>query len=171
MMNETEIVEYLKENRNKGIAFDFMPNEVRNWCSEHRDEEIFSIFHHSNWNGKCGICCRDNAIYCLVEDYEQKPQFKPYLQEFEIDEDGYFYFNDKRYYYREDARFETENRDKFRGFGGWLYERKDFELWTTTPHLLYGGHLYDSFIRSDQNAYDERTVPIPIKICFWRYKE
>ena len=30
-MKEQEIVDYLKENRTKGVAFGFMPNEVREW--------------------------------------------------------------------------------------------------------------------------------------------
>lgn len=167
-MTEQEIITYLKENRNKGVIYDFMPSDVRCWCSEHRDEIIFNIYYSgSGWNGPCTIDCGERSVYCLVEDYELEPQFKPDWEEFEIDEDGCFEFEGKRYYYREDARFETENRNKFRGFGGWLYEGKEFDLWTTTLHLLYGGCLYN-YLRSDQNAY-ERTVPIPTKIRFWRY--
>lgn len=167
-MNEQDIIRYLKENKTKGVAFGFMPREVGIWCCEHRNEEIFHIYL-SGWSDKCGIDCRDNLIYCLAEDYKPKPKFKPHYEEFEIDKDGCFEFEGKRYYYREDARFETENQNRFKGFGGWLYEGKDFDLWTTVPQLQYGGHLYDS-LRSDQNAY-ERTTPIPTTIRFWRYAE
>lgn len=43
-MTEQEIINYLKENRNKGIALYFMPEEVQDYIWEHQDDTIFEVF-------------------------------------------------------------------------------------------------------------------------------
>lgn len=171
-MSEKEIVEYLKANKTMGVALAFMPPDVRRWCEKHQNDDIFMIFD-SDYKWVNIVCPPINlgprTIYSIKDDYEPKPEFKPHFVEFDIDENGYFYYEGKQYYYREDVAFEKRNSDTFKGFGGWLYEGKAFDSWTTTINLLYGGCLYN-YLRSDQNAY-ETTAPIPIKIRFWRYRE
>ena len=34
-MTEQEVIEYLKNNRNNGVAFSFYPLEVKKWVKEH----------------------------------------------------------------------------------------------------------------------------------------
>lgn len=95
----------------------------------------------------------------------KKETFKPHYQEFKIDEDGYFYFNGRRYYYREDVRFEVENAEKFKGFGGWLYRGGGF--WSTNAMIHSGCNLVDRV----GDTIRDITPAIPTKIRFWRCQE
>jgi len=40
-MTENEIIKYLKENKNKGMAFGFMPDEVQKWCDNNKTKLKF----------------------------------------------------------------------------------------------------------------------------------
>lgn len=187
-MTEQEIIKYLKENRTKGVAFNFMPEEVKHWCGYNSADKIFNVYN--------GLCLEPGSVnrfdgryvYYLSEDYELKHEFKPDWQEFNIDEDGYFEFEDKRYYYREDARFETENRDKFKGFGGWLYTEGGRQIWSMTPRIsvrdsditwsepdINGEHQNGSMTPRSDVAWSEPDIEskssISTKIRFWRYKK
>lgn len=161
-MTENEIISYLKENKNKGVAFDFMPSEVKDWCMARQGEPIFNVYFADGWdNTKTGINCCYAGIYALTDDYEPKHEFKPDWQDFDIDEDGYFQFDGKKYFYRDDARFETENRDKFKGFGGMLFD----EVWKLVPRVVdERGFAWEVY------KLNEKVCPVtPTKIRFWRY--
>lgn len=165
-MNEQQIVDYLKGNFQRGVAFRFMPNEVQRWCMKHAEEDIFFRFDDEHgWGSKqIRIWCLNSAVYALNYDYELKPEFfKPDWVEFELDEDGMFSFEGKRYYYREDDRFETENRDKFKGFGGWLFD----DIWRLV--LRVGDD--DGFMMESYQQGMSVLPSIPVKIKFWRYKK
>lgn len=167
-MNEQQIVDYLKENFTRGVAFRFMPNEVQRWCMKHRDEDIFFRFSEEyGWGSKqLKICCLNSSVYALDHDYELKPEFfKQDWVEFEIDENGMFSFEGKRYYYREDARFEIENRDKFKGFGGWLSCDGN---WRTYPALY---REIDDIACYNGSCDCECEPAVPLKIRFWRLKK
>lgn len=168
-MTEQEIISYLKENKKKGVIFAFMPDDVQNWCNKHFSEHIFSIFVDDKWDNKREILCLKDTVYALSEDYESEQEFKPYWQEFEIDEDGYFYYNNVEFYYRDDALFEKRYNHIFKGFGGWLYKCNDGPVWTTIPHIAYKGELY-MYLSLDGNEH-EITAPIPTKIRFMRYRK
>lgn len=81
-MTEKEVILYLKENKKNGVAFDFMPSEVRDWCKSHRDETIFHVFSDTWRTLRSTILCEPHGIYCLTKDYEPKSEFKHYWQEF-----------------------------------------------------------------------------------------
>lgn len=85
MMNETEIVKYLKENKCNGVAFMLMPQEVKEWCKEHEDEPIFSRLRSAGWDyAKRAInTLEKDAVYFLSQDYEIKDGFKADLVEYE----------------------------------------------------------------------------------------
>lgn len=135
----------------------------RDGVEDHRNQPIFMHFTFRRWEKFKNISCSIDSLYCLPEDYKSEPGFKPDWQEFDIDEDGYFKFEGKKYYYREDARFETENRDRFKGFGGWFFDT----IWRVTPRVIADdGTILKTF------APDTAVSPtIPTKIKFWRYKE
>lgn len=171
-MNEQEIVDYLKQNREKGVVYDFMPSDVRCWCSEHRDEFIFNFYSTGcGWHdkNKYSIDCNGSSVYCLPEDYEPEPPFKAHYEEFDIDKAGFFYVkkgSDLIYYHWFNwQKFIRENFDKYNNFGGWLFGDK---LWSTNVLMtdIAERELYGSV------AKDKTVVPVtPTKIKFWRYKE
>lgn len=166
MINEQAIIKYLKENKYKGVAFGFMPQDVKDWCLKHRFDKFLNVFDDDAWIvPDSALLCYSSDIYCLPEDYEPKHEFKHDWEEFKIDEDGYFEFNGKKYYYREDARFETENRDKFKGFGGWLCADGK---WRTYP-VLYE-EIGDNACFGGVGGCDCEPA-VGTKIRFWRYKK
>lgn len=166
-MTEQEIVEYLKENKHKGVGFAFMPNAVKEWCKVHRDENLFIVYRGGIWDIDSCTCRNFNGIYSLQDDYEQKPEFKAHYEEFEIDKEGFFRImkgSDIIYYHWFNwQKFIRENFDKYNNFGGWLFDDK---LWSTNVLM--------SDIDSDMSAYsgkDKTVVPVtPTKIKFWRYR-
>lgn len=169
-MNENEIISYLKENRKNGVIYDFMPSDVRCWCSEHRDESIFYFYSTGyGWHYRCSIDCNGTSVYTLPEDYEPEPQFKPHYEEFDVNENGFFHImkgSDLIYYHWFNwQKFIEENFDKYNNFGGWLYNDK---LWSTKVLMtdIAERELYGSV------AKDKTVVPVtPTKIKFWRYRE
>lgn len=43
-MKEQEIIEYLKQNKEKGVAFAFMPKEVQDWINNASRKIVYLIF-------------------------------------------------------------------------------------------------------------------------------
>lgn len=188
-MTEQEIITYLKENRKRGVAFAFMSSEVQEWCRKHFSERIFYIVDDGAWSRKeTSILCCPDSIYCIDKDYEPFKSFKSDWQEFDIDDSGCFEFEGKKYYYREDTLFETENRNKFKGFGGWLYTEGGHQIWSMTPRIsvcdsdiawsepdIKGEHQNCSMTPRSDVAWAESDIEAkpatPIKIRFWRIKE
>lgn len=178
-MNEQQIVEYLKGNFKKGVAFRFMPNEVQRWCNKHREEKIFFMFTDEyGWGSKqIKINCSSSSVYAL--DYEYEQEFKPHWEEFEIDCDGYFTEKTssdfKRvYYWWNWTEFLDHNSDKYNDFGGWVYEvphsdGEKVEFLVTSPHILERGKDLCSFTVLD--GKNELKPAYPSKILFWRHKE
>lgn len=169
-MDENEIIEYLKDNRGKGVMFAFMPEAVRRWCHEHEDEPVFCFYSVNSWSEEGVRSFYNEVSYCLVKNYAPRRDFDGFFEEFEIDDLGYFFYKGHKYYYREDAKFETEHSDKYKGFGGWLYEMPNCDtekcqMWTMAPQIVVGKYLYTWTER------DEDCGPaIPKKIRFWRYR-
>lgn len=65
-MSENEIIEYLKQNKEKGVAPAFMPQEVKDWCKKHQNENILRIYCVGGWSRF--------GVYFLSKDY--KPELK-----------------------------------------------------------------------------------------------
>ena len=167
-MTEQEIMDILIQNREKGIAFGFLPVEVQEWCKARMNQHIFNVYRDDEWfNGESCISCSNSHIYTLTKDYKPKPRFDPHFVEFDIDKNGYFYYEGKQYYYRDDVAFEKRHSYIFKGFGGWLYTTDNKQqVWSTVPFVLSDN---DNCAVTESN---EEAKPIyPTKIRFWRYAE
>lgn len=171
-MTEQEIIEYLKENRNKGVACRFMPNEVHKWCKKHRAEKIFLLLTEKyGWTKPISFICSDVSVYALPDSYEINPKFKPYWEEFYINEKGSFVYKDKEYLWLETDDFLKDNKDEFNNFGGWCFinSKDDDLIWTTDKPLI---NKWNEFTTTCTNSeHKEMKSIIPIKISFWRIKE
>lgn len=168
-MTEQEIIEYLKENKTRGIVFDFFPEDVQNWCRKYRDKNIFEYFQFDRkWAGLLKLCPRSDTAYCLKSDYIPEIGFKEHWQEFEIDKDGFFRIKKESYTYYcwfNWQKFLEDNFDKYNNFGGWFYEQD--KTWNLTHQVL---SARCSFVLCA--AEQQKVAPvIPTKIRFWRYRE
>lgn len=68
-MTELEIINYLKENGTKGVAYGFMPQDVRKWCKDHRHEPIFQVYVCDDiWSQARPISCRDDKVYSYYDN-------------------------------------------------------------------------------------------------------
>lgn len=172
-MTEKEIVEYLKNNRTKGVAFGFMPEEVQLWvrnlvhirqCIRFEDEEWKTLFTTNIWD-KCDY----SQILALPEDFELAEETEVGWFEYEIDKNGNFYSADaddedgRYYHWSEWNTCLANNKDNLIGFGGWQYENS--YSWYMTPQIK----SFDAY--SCFAAPGDKIPPkpaIPTKIRFWR---
>lgn len=176
-MTEKEIVEYLKNNRTKGVAFGFMPEEVQLWvrelghirqCIRFEAEEWKTLFTTNIWD-KCDY----SQILALPEDFELEEKSEGGWVEFDITDKGLFFleYTDRggsnvshRFYWHQWSQFlEYCDLDelKYTVFGGWQY--KDCDAWFLTPQIAMQGHFYNLCTKDD-----DPKPAIPTKIRFWR---
>lgn len=175
-MTEQEIVNYLKENKNKGVAFSFMPQEVRDWCEDHKNNTIFCAYWQNGWCEGIDINCYAHEVYALPDDYEMA-EFEPHWEEFPINKDGMFFMiSDKvyHYYWWNWIDFLNCHHDEYNDFGGWVYESphsdgEKVEFLVTSPHILERNKDLSAFIVL--NGKNETRPAYPTKILFWRYKK
>ena len=174
-MTEEEIVQYLKMNKNIGIVFKFMPEEVKNWSSKHSEKLCW--YDVDCWiNGGTEKRLYDDKIYALSEDFKMEENLKGEWIEFEIDEDGYFCYiaeseRDEhcKFYYSwwSWQKFLDDNRENLRvftAFGGWQYEGS--ERWYLAPAVkLKDGDYWNSYVIE---VSGEATPVKPVKIRFWK---
>lgn len=162
-MTEQEIVSYLKENKTKGIAVGFLPEEVRAWVYI-TPISIFRFFDGKEWIKSENPFIRDNDIICLPDNYELKKIEKTgEWIEFDIDENGCYRILDT------DMRFHWSEWNK----PLWIYEKDENRSWYLTA---FGGWQYneqpDMWFMSPQVLKDNQEKCIkplfPIKIRFWR---
>lgn len=175
-MTEQEIINILKENKDKGIAYLFLPEEVWNWIEENfNDQKLMYLKPNGRWEffSETDFDDYDNVIFALPDDYEVKREPKGEWVEFEIDDLIFSYFPNRK----EDARsayfwFEYDSFLKdslnwqrgFTAFGGWQYE--DSKRWYLAPAVkLQDGKMWNSYIIEESG---EATPVIPVKIRFWK---
>lgn len=172
-MREKEIVEYLKQNRDKGVAFGFMPKEVKNWACHNDSKVVFFKFNAwGNYPSKDDVFT-PNEIIALPQNFELEEKSECGWVEFEIDDNGDFSYLSEcekeegwRTYHPWFAwqRFLEESRVEGRGFtafGGWQYANASG--WFTDPQIKNNGYF------SSTSANDDVVEPvIPVKIRFWR---
>lgn len=171
-MNETEIIEYLKQNKTKGVPYDFMPDDVQDWCYEHKDKSIFNVYYSDGWNIiKSGITCCYAGIYALPEDYEPESEFKPHYEEFEVDKDGFFHIkkgSDTIYYcWFNWQKFLDDNFNNYNNFGGWVYENpvsegKKLSYWLL---LLISSNAEEVWLRAFLTKMKQNPLA-QLKFCF-----
>ena len=180
-MTEQEIIDYLKQNRTKGVAFGFMPKEVRDWCCNRPNYcNDFLQYKNGAWRDEyCFVNPKDikemasEEIIILALPYsfqiQQKQQKKKgSWKEFEIEP-----YKDKAYRFSADNRafnwfdwqyflqYSLDCNLGFTAFGGWQY--KDCDTWFLTPQITMQSHYYNLCTKDD-----EPKPAIPIKIRFWR---
>ena len=93
-MTEQEIINYLKENKNKGVIYLFMPKEVQNWlCINYKNPKLLYLTQKGEWKSFFKFFNDHNNVvgFSLSDDYEAKEKSKGGWVEFEIDDDGFFY--------------------------------------------------------------------------------
>lgn len=159
-MTEQEIIEYLKENRLIGVAFKFIPSEVKEWVIEnYKNLKLLYLTAGGRWGFSHQTDFSDyaNLVFALNDDYELPKEPSGEWVVFEIDKDGEYHLcSDEHYHWSEWNNTLRENycNSSFRltAFGGWQYD--DGGCWHTCPTFKHS---------------DEGDKPaIPIRIRFWR---
>ena len=175
-MTEKEVVDYLKENRTKGVAYAFMPEEVKNFCRETNSSKFIGYQNIKGWiRVSQEYDFKGDDIIALPKDFELKEKPKGGWVEIDIEDDGKFRIDDEEE--RSAPARETYNwfdwqdflkdsrfyRRDFTAFGGWQY--KNCKAWFLQPMLSQE----DTYIHSEfeGETYDCKPA-IPVKIRFWR---
>ena len=182
-MTESEIVDFLKDNKKNGIAFAFMPEEVRNWMKT-QSITNFNVYgydsmtHECKWHEITNPYYKinyENDVYCLKQEYELKSENKTgEWVEFEIDD---FYFsigNGSRYFWSNWSKMLEDSKCcdwGFTAFGGYLYgnQHEPIPKWYLYPCVApvdVDGSVYTSYTDGDENI----KGIVPTKIRFWRIK-
>ena len=177
-MTEEEIIQYLKMNRNIGVIFNFMPDDVKKWCKAHdcnEDSVPFQTFTHGNrleyikhWNHR--VTDLFDRVICLPEDFkleEKQEEVKCGWIEFDII-DGSFEIENTN------QNVEGKHIEKFAWYDwqGFLSYCEVYRL----PYVNFGGWQYneqpDMWFMAPQVIKDNQEKCIkplfPIKIRFWR---
>ena len=165
-MTEQEIINYLKENKNKGVIYLFMPKEVQNWlCINYKNPKLLYLTQKGEWKSFFKFFNDHNNVvgFSLPDDYEAKEKSKGGWVEFEIDEEGDFC---DKYAWWDWNEFLSKAKSyqcvKYTAFGGWQYESNGY--WLTEPHVIGKEGLLTTLT----NYNDDCRPAIPIKIRFWR---
>ena len=166
-MTEQEIVDYLKYNRNKGVAFGFMPREVRQYITSNFKNLLF-LNGENQWVKTLERQeCWSNMIFALPEDFELPPEPQGGWEEYEI-KDGRFYEETHGLFYawHEWSKCMSDN-PRFTAFGGWQYP--NCEAWYMNPKILLSDAIdthYADVLFQGESA--ECMPAIPCKIRFWK---
>ena len=185
-MTENEIIQILKDNKEKGIAFGFLPDEVIQFALKHKENLKFhdseGFWIDTECQHKEGYEISIHEIVCLTEDFELKKKSEGECVEFEISHQGSFFLQYKNKYGSDCSyHFHWSQWEEFlsycwnydlpyNAFGGWLYDKTGD--WVLSPQV---GLIDDSgrapfILNSYTYRYEkERIIPVfPIKIRFWR---
>lgn len=172
-MTENEIIQILKDNKRNGIAFGFLPDEVIQFASKHKENlkfhDIDGFWIETKYQHEEGYDISIHAIVCLPEDFELKKEAEGEWAEFEIREDGYFNSDIGLHLWFEWQRFLkfSYNHDiGFTAFGGWRYKNDD--VWYMSPLIdsyNHNCHCYCNMYKDNE----KNIIPsIPVKIRFWK---
>ena len=168
-MTEEEIIQYLKMNKNIGIVFKFMPEEVKEWCRKYSKKLYW--YDVDCWsNGGFEKRLYDDKIYALPEDFQIKKEQKGEWVEFEIEDSCFAYSHSVGTSHLFDwfdwGFFLKASKMQgwgFTAFGGWQYE--DSKRWYLTPAVKLHGDLWNSYVIEE---IEDATPIIPVKIRFWK---
>lgn len=169
-MTEQEIVNILKENKYKGVAFLFLPGEVSNWITDNlNNSNLLYLDSMGDWQyfKDADFDDYDNVVFALPEMYELPvAKVKGEWVEFEIDQKGNFHCfkdNDMHYFFWANWNiFLKAFSDEYTSFGGWQYENIS-DSWNTFPLIRCGEKASCGVSFSN----DDKPM-IPKKIRFWR---
>lgn len=176
-MNEQEVIDFLKNNKTKGIAVAFLPTEVRQWCCDHSSSLIY--FQKNNvWNDNSAsdVLFEANEIVALPEDFKLPKNSQGWWVEFEIDDNREFHVDLIDTVSGKECHFwfnwfdwigclkKCKNEGIYlTNFGGWKYENGDG--WYMDPQVYdrLEHYYFDEYL--DCNSV---RPAIPKKIRFWR---
>lgn len=174
-MTEQEIINTLKENKTKGIAYLFLSEEVWEWIGENfRDPKLMYLAPNGKWEpfSETDFDGYDNVVFALPDYYKVKQELSGEWVEFEINE-GKFRFIpsdvngldgviESWWNWQEFLTVSSKYNLGFTAFGGWQYESNGY--WLTEPQVIGKEVLLTTL-----TDYNEDCKPaIPIKIRFWR---
>lgn len=166
-MTEQEIINVLKENKTKGVAYTFMPEDVRDWVHDHfKEPKLLYLAPYGKWDLFCeadDFDDYDNVVFALPDDYEPKKEKQGEWISFEIDSKGEFDIGTDSYKWFEWQRAMLEHNSK--AFGGWQYS-EDNNLWFMTPQIY--DSVAEKFLAWACVGVDSHKPAIPVKIRFWR---
>ena len=175
-MTEKEVVDFLRNNRTKGVAFLFLPEDVHDWIHEHFDDpNLFYLDSMGKWQyfKDTNFNNYDNVVFALPDTfYPQKP--KGGWEEFEIDQRGNFHcFKDDDMHYFFWANwgiFLKAFSDEYTAFGGWQYP--NCGAWYMNPKMLLSDAIDTHYADVLFQGEPAKCMPAtPCKIRFWREKE
>ena len=173
-MTEQEIIRILKDNYNKGVAFNFLPKEVKNWVKHvYQGEKGYLFYNNDGWEPllKSTGTIEKYTVICLEDSFEPKKDISAWIS-FDIDENGYFTIhtlaNEFSYNWFDYDRFLKDSRKygwNFTHFGGWEYkEHTDF--WYTSQQILTDEKKGCISNVCDGRFSDNKPLT-PVKIRFW----
>lgn len=175
-MTENEIIQILKDNKEKGIAFGFLPDEVIQFTLKHKENLKFhdseGFWIDTECQHKEGYEISIHEIVCLPEDFELKNKSEDEWIEFDIDKNGQFTVEFCKgsldYCYDWFNWWKLLEKSKeydygFTAFGGWQY--KNCKAWFMQTMLFQEDH-YISCEFGNETCKIEPAIPI--KIRFWR---
>lgn len=171
-MTEQEIINTLKENKTKGIAYLFLSEEVWEWIGENfRDPKLMYLAPNGKWEpfSETDFDDYDNVVFALPDYYKVKQELSGEWVEFEIEDFCFAYSHSvgtSHLFDWFDWGFFLKASKKqgwgFTAFGGWQYESNGY--WLTEPHVIGKEVLLTTL-----TDYNEDCKPaIPKKIRFWR---
>lgn len=174
-MTEQEIVDFLKNNREKGIPYDFCPDEVQSWIDIHWEVLLEYSSRYKCWNSHIDndATVSSNGIYCLPDDYNLVAEIKDGWVEIAIDNSGMIDYREGtrrlRFYYLNYIDIIQLGRCGFIHFGGFQYEEDG--IWYMNQQLFIDGIMKKTEKYCD-SCGSRPILPIkplfPIKIRFWR---
>ena len=179
-MTENEIIQILKDNKEKGIGYRFLPEEVQKWIYDNFYKDYLVYF---NYQGKwvsidetnlINTSNYQNHIFSLSEDFKLKEELQGEWVEFKInkigrftdynvdDDDHQISFSFGWHQWSEFLECSYEHGFDYTTFGGWQYESNGY--WLTEPQVIGKEGLLTTL-----TDYNEDCRPaIPTKIRFWR---
>ena len=176
-MKEQEIVDYLKENRTRGVAFGFMPNEVKEWVETSSIYTPYLIFNGEWKDLAANETVNDKDIIALPGCYFAK---QGGWVEFVINDKGKFSFIppdvngldgviESWWNWQQFLTISSNFNLGFTAFGGWQYSDTyaDKDIWYLYPQIYKESiaQRYASYFGKDT---DDVKPAIPVRIRFWK---
>lgn len=175
-MTEQEIINVLKENKTKGIAYLFLPEEVWKWIGENlNNPKLLYLAPNGKWESfsETDFDDFDNIVFALPDYYQVKKEPSGEWVEFKINKNGYFTAydvddNDHQislsfgwHQWSEFLDCSCKHGLDFTTFGGWQYENCD--TWFMCPMMSEKGVSYHNTDRKK-----DYVGAVPTKIRFWK---
>ena len=178
-MEENEIVQYLQDNKEKGVCFKFMPQEVKKWVVKAKNRKYCMVLDSDGeWDSLEDTSDRDytldevgaDSVWCLPSDFPIRKSNSDWV-EFDVDKNGYFHteylidhgegHSNRSCHYTEWNKMLIHYADNsYINFGGFQY--KDSDIWFMS---LMAKHSNGNFVPSYGNN-EMVSLETPVRIRF-----